>query len=168
MQVPDENLDLLKRIDTSLLYPRYLELINELVNRCAARGAYYVATSGTRTEKEQEALYAQGRTKPGKIVTNAKPLYSAHNFGCSIDFAPHVGKWEGKLNPDYSAKNYKILGEEARKLGLDWGGDWTSIKDTPHVQLNLKKHGITWAKLRQVYAKGQLPAVWKFLDQFQW
>lgn len=167
---PDEKTDQLGRIDTAALYPVFLERLNALLNACAARGAVYVATSGLRTYAQQDALYAQGRTKPGKIVTKAPGGYSPHNFACAVDFAPHVGgPYTGKLNPDYREENYVVLGEEAVKLGLDWGGNWgPGIQDTPHIQLPLKKHGITWAKLRSVYAKGGYPAVFAFLDKYQW
>ena len=42
-------------------------------------------TQGLRTIAEQDELYAQGRTKPGKIVTNAKGGKSNHNSGLAID-----------------------------------------------------------------------------------
>lgn len=168
MKVPDENLDLLKRVDTTLLYPKFLELINTLLNNCADRGWYYVATSGTRTFAQQNELYAQGRTKPGKICTNATGGKSNHNYTLALDFAPHIGEWKGKLNPDYSEKNYKVLIEECKKVGLESGATWTTIKDLPHVQLPYKKHGITLAKLKSVYEKGGMVGVWKFLDQFPW
>lgn len=166
--MPDENLDLLKRVDTTLLYPPFLELQNQLLNNCVARGRYYVATSGTRTYAQQQVLFDQGRTTVGRIVTKAKPGYSPHNFFCAVDYAPHIGKWEGKLNPDYSEKNYVVLGEEAKKLGLDWGGAWETIKDTPHVQLNLKRYGITWQMLRDEYRHTGMVGVFNFLDKYKW
>ncbi|WP_305953442.1 M15 family metallopeptidase [Paenibacillus sp. P32E] len=46
-----------------------------------------VITQGLRTIAEQDALYAQGRTKPGQIVTNARGRTSYHNFGLAVDFA---------------------------------------------------------------------------------
>ncbi|SVE43245.1 uncharacterized protein METZ01_LOCUS496099, partial [marine metagenome] len=39
-----------------------------------------------RTYAEQDDLYEQGRTEPGKIVTNARGGKSWHNFGLAIDF----------------------------------------------------------------------------------
>lgn len=41
--------------------------------------------SGTRTFDEQNKLYAQGRTSPGNVVTNARAGYSNHNFGIAWD-----------------------------------------------------------------------------------
>lgn len=164
-----EDYDLLGRIDTAALYQPFLERLNALLNACAARGAQYVATSGLRTYEQQNALYAQGRTAPGRKVTNARGGQSLHNFAVAVDFAPHVGgRYRGKLNPDYREANYRILGEEAAKAGLEWGGAWTSIKDTPHVQLPLKRYGVKLADLDREYRKGGYVAVFAYLDKFQW
>jgi peptidoglycan L-alanyl-D-glutamate endopeptidase CwlK len=161
----DQKKDLLGRIDTLAMYQPFLEKLNALVLACQARGAIYVATSGLRTFDQQNALYAKGRTAPGGVVTNARGGYSPHNFAVAVDFCRHKGAtYEGKLDPDYRDSANTILGEEAAKLGLEWGGAWTSIKDTPHVQLPLKAKGLTWAMLRDWYAKGGQAEVVKQLD----
>lgn len=52
-----------------------------------------------RSLKEQADLYAIGRTRPGRTVTNARPGSSAHNFGLALDFVPLIGgkpQWNGK------------------------------------------------------------------------
>ncbi len=88
---------------------------------------------GTRTYKEQDELYAQGRTVSGKRVTNARGGYSWHNFGLAFDFGVFSG--DGKR---YIAdgEQYAALGALARAVpGLEWGGDWKKFKDTPHIQL---------------------------------
>lgn len=97
--------------------------------------------SGTRSYPEQAELYAQGRTKPGPIVTRAKPGYSNHNFGVAID----IGLWNGK---DYLEDSplYKKAGEIGKKMGLAWGGDWSSFKDLPHFEYPT---GLTLAQMRQ-------------------
>lgn len=43
---------------------------------------------GFRSFEEQLALFAQGRTKPGRIVTKAKPGESYHNYGLAFDWVP--------------------------------------------------------------------------------
>ena len=134
----DKTTDLLGRLDTTQLYPPFLERLNTLLNACAERGQLYVATSGFRSHAEQDALYARGRTTPGMQVTKARGGQSMHNFGLAVDFAPHMlPVYKGKLRVDYHPYNYKILGHEAALLGLEWGGNWTSIKDTPHIQWKL-------------------------------
>lgn len=103
--------------------------------------------SGTRTYKEQDELYAKGRTKPGPKVTNARGGYSNHNFGVAFD----IGLFAGKKYLGES-KHYKELGKIGREQGLEWGGDWQSFKDEPHYQL---KTGLTLAEMRDRVAKGK-------------
>ena len=86
--------------------------------------------SGTRTHAEQDALYAQGRTTGGEIVTNARGGYSKHNFGIAFD----IGVFSGNRYLPESPL-YKAVGALGMELGLEWGGNWTSIVDQPHFQL---------------------------------
>ena len=86
--------------------------------------------SGTRTHAEQDALYAQGRTTGGEIVTNARGGYSSHNFGIAFD----IGVFSGNRYLPESPL-YKAVGALGMELGLEWGGNWTSIVDQPHFQL---------------------------------
>jgi peptidoglycan L-alanyl-D-glutamate endopeptidase CwlK len=101
-----------------------------LVQKASAVGITIKIISGLRTYVEQDALYAQGRTAPGNIVTNARGGYSNHNFGIAFD----VGVFEGnKYLPD--SPKYKAVGALGVDLGLEWGGDWKTIVDQPHFQL---------------------------------
>ena len=86
--------------------------------------------SGTRTYAEQDALYAQGRTTAGSIVTNARGGYSNHNFGIAFD----VGVFSGNRYLPESPL-YKAVGALGLELGLEWGGNWKTIVDQPHFQL---------------------------------
>ena len=86
--------------------------------------------SGTRTYAEQDALYAQGRTTAGAIVTNARGGYSNHNFGIAFD----IGVFNGNRYMPESPV-YKAVGALGMELGLDWGGNWKSIVDQPHFEL---------------------------------
>jgi peptidoglycan L-alanyl-D-glutamate endopeptidase CwlK len=58
----------------------YEEICEALKGRAMCRFSYTL-----RTFAEQDAIYAQGRTKPGKIVSNAKKGLSYHNYGLAID-----------------------------------------------------------------------------------
>lgn len=167
---PDQQRDLLGRINTLALYQPFCERLNALLNACEARGAIYVATCGLRTYQEQDGLYARGRSVPGGIVTNARGGQSLHNFAIAVDFCKHAGPtYEGHLLPDYRDNQYVILGEEAAKIGLEWGGSWLSLKDTPHIQLPYNRaHGIKLRQLDALYRQGGYPAVFAFLDKFPW
>ena len=86
---------------------------------------------GTRSYARQNDLYAQGRTKKGAKVTNARGGSSWHNFGLACDF----GLFRGKTYLE-DGKAYITVGQLAQAIpGLEWGGSWTSLKDYPHVQL---------------------------------
>jgi len=122
-----------------------------LIERCYNRGVPIVITQGLRTTSEQDALYAQGRTKPGAIVTNARGGYSFHNFGVAIDFALLMpdGKavsWDMKRDGDADGRAdwYEVV-DEAKALGFAWGGDWKSFKDYPHFEMTF---GLTCAQYR--------------------
>lgn len=87
-------------------------------------------TSEYRSFEEQNELYAQGRTKPGNIVTNAKGGESWHNWRCAFDIVfvkgdtiTYDGDWE-------------LVGEIGKVLDLEWGGDWTGFPDRPHFHYN--------------------------------
>jgi peptidoglycan L-alanyl-D-glutamate endopeptidase CwlK len=104
-----------------------------LIAKAAANGITIKVISGLRTYDEQNDLYAQGRTKPGHIVSNARGGYSYHNFGFAFD----IGVFEGCKYLDESPK-YKAVGALGTDLGLEWGGNWKTIQDEPHFQLRPK------------------------------
>jgi len=94
-------------------------------------------TDGFRTAEEQTALYAKGRTKPGKIVTNAQAGQSAHNYGLAVDIAFQKN---GVLS--YDPNLYNLVYTVARKLGFTLGADWTGFSDKPHFEYPNWQHAI--------------------------
>jgi peptidoglycan L-alanyl-D-glutamate endopeptidase CwlK len=100
----------------------------EFLRRCHVKGLGVKIICGTRTIEEQDALYAQGRTKPGDIVTWVKGGNSWHNYGLAFD----VGVFRGA---DYlgASSEYAEAGAIGIELGLEWGGSWKK-KDFPHFQ----------------------------------
>lgn len=109
---------------------------------CAAEGIDLLVTSTYRDNESQDALYAQGRTAPGPIVTRAKAGYSFHNFRCALDVVPIV---HGK--PCWDAKNpvWDKVGALGKAQGLEWGRDWTRFSESPHFQFT---GGLTLEQLR--------------------
>ena len=112
------------------LLPQVQPMARALVQKAAAAGITIRVLSGLRSFAEQDALYAQGRTAPGPIVTKARGGYSNHNFGIAFD----VGVFEGNRYLADSPK-YKAVGVLGMDLGLEWGGSWKTIVDQPHFQL---------------------------------
>jgi peptidoglycan L-alanyl-D-glutamate endopeptidase CwlK len=116
--------------DLADLIPQAHVRADKLIELCKAAGIDLLITSTYRDNESQDALYAQGRTKPGKIVTKAKGGQSFHNYRCAFDVVPLVnGKpvWEDE---DLWAK----IGRFGKQIGLEWAGDWTTFKEQPHFQ----------------------------------
>ena len=112
------------------LLPEVQPIARALVQKAQGIGITIKIISGLRTYAEQDALYAQGRTADGHIVTNARGGYSNHNFGIAFD----VGVFEGSKYLPESSK-YRAVGALGVDLGLEWGGNWKTIVDQPHFQL---------------------------------
>lgn len=162
------NVDHFSRIDVRKLYPPFLASLRLLVKACADRGWIYIATSGTRTYPEQANLYAKGRTAPGRIVTNADAGYSLHNFGAACDFCHDADLAKPGLQPDYRSPSYDVLAEEAEKLGLESGVKWKTFKDPPHIQMPIRRHGVTLDRLRREYVVGGYDQLFRFFDGVSW
>lgn len=106
--------------------------LNSVMVWAAKNGLVVKIICGTRTYAEQDALYAQGRTKKGAKITNAKGGYSLHNFCVAFDLGIfQAGKY---LESDTQYKKlYQACGAPDK---FTWGGNWKSIVDTPHYQYN--------------------------------
>ena len=101
---------------------------------CEDNDIQLLVTSTYRSIAEQDALYAQGRTKPGKKVTNAKGGQSFHNYRLAYDVVPlRNGKpvW-GTTGAD--GKLWQRVGELGEGAGLEWAGRWTKFREFPHFQ----------------------------------
>lgn len=160
--------DRLSRIDLARLYPPFLERVQRGLAALAAQGERFVATSGYRSLEQQDALYALGRSRPGRIVTKAPAGYSAHQYGVGIDLCRDGDVAKPGLQPDYIVAHYEPLAVAMEGAGLEAGLRWTSISDAPHIQLPLKHHGLTWPLLLGVYRRSGLSGVWRQLDQVDW
>lgn len=113
------------------LHPKLRGIASKFINEVEKKlGIKLRITDGYRTFAEQNKLYNQGRTTAGKIVTNAKGGQSYHNYGLAFDCY---------LTENGSVTFKKAVNSEIAKigkdLGLEWGGDWKSLKDMPHFQL---------------------------------
>jgi len=113
-----------------LLKPKVKKLAEQLLIECKKRGIDLTITQTLRTIEEQNKLYAIGKTKPGKIVTNSRGGYSFHNYGVAFDFCP-VRSGRAIWN---DIALFDAIGRLGVKLGLEWGGNWSKFKDRPHFQ----------------------------------
>ena len=97
--------------------------------RCKAAGIDVLVYCTLRPNAEQDALYAQGRSKPGDIVTWAKGGQSAHNHGLALDFVPLIG---GK--PNWKPEAYAAAVALAESEGMESASKWPRFKEWPHLQ----------------------------------
>ena len=141
--------------DFKALHPRLQALATELKERCAEQGINILFSECVRTVAEQDALYAQGRTKPGSIVTNAKgnTYSSQHQWGIAVDIYLDMDVDGDGQKADDAFNNstglFERVGAIGVSIGLGWGGTWISIKDRPHFYLS--DWGSTTTQLRNEY-----------------
>ena len=127
--------------NVSQLHPELQKKVVKLQKECLKAGIKIKIGECFRTVAEQNALYAKGRTAPGSIVTNARgnSYSSMHQWGVAFDFFLNMDvDKDGKTSDDAfnnATKLFNKVGAIGKKLGLEWGGDWKSIKDLPHFQL---------------------------------
>ena len=113
------------------LHPRVALMARQFIANCKMQlGVDILIYSTYRDKESQNALYAQGRTMPGRIVTNARGGESLHNYRCAFDFVPLV---HGKPAWD-DADLYKKCAEIGEWMGFEWAGRWVSFKETCHLQ----------------------------------
>ncbi|MFA5166751.1 MAG: M15 family metallopeptidase [Candidatus Paceibacterota bacterium] len=112
------------------LHPYVADLAKKFVAACADSGIDVIITSTYRDLESQAELYAQGRSKPGLKVTNAKSGQSFHNWRVAFDFVPIVyGKADYK-----NIHTFELCGKIAEKLGLEWAGRWERFRELAHCQ----------------------------------
>lgn len=121
------------------LTPEMQEKVKKFIAECAKVGIDLLVTSTYRDFESQNELYAQGRTKPGNKVTNAKAGESFHNYRIAVDVVPIIN---GKA--DWNSKRWPEIGAIGKACGLEWAGDWKTFKETAHFQLP----GLTIASLK--------------------
>jgi peptidoglycan L-alanyl-D-glutamate endopeptidase CwlK len=113
------------------LVPPAKERVERFIALCDENGIDLLVTSTYRDHESQNALYAQGRTKVGKVVTNAQGGQSYHNWRCAVDVVPLIN---GKPNWDSSDPVWTKIGELGEQAGLEWAGRWRTFKELAHFQ----------------------------------
>ena len=110
---------------------------------------------GFRSFDEQTALFNQGRTTPGTIVTKARAGESYHNYGLAVDI---VTNQQGR--PAWIDRDERLRGPIGQNLSLEWGGAWTSFVDLPHFQLT---GGLSVRQCLDIYTQhgNSIQAVWE-------
>lgn len=155
--------------ELSVLHPSIRGKTSLFMGKCSEQGIEALITCTLRSMNEQAALFSQGREEisrvnmlraaaglspiksmsENRIVTNAKPGDSMHNYGLAFDVVPLEG---GKPIWDSGHPVWKTIGKIGKECGLEWAGDWVRFKEFPHFQ---HTGGLTLADIKQ----GQRPEV---------
>lgn len=146
--------------DLATLHPVVRHLAETLRDQAVATGIPLKIGETYRSIDRQNYLYEQGRTRPGNIITNAKgdALSSYHQWGLAFDvYINHKGDI-------YDPKLLAKVGALGKAIGLEWGGDWLNLKDTPHFQYTegVSVNGLKAGKVLQailISINGQLKPV---------
>ena len=113
------------------LLPVVKARVDQWLADCKNHGLDVLVTSTYRDFESQDALYAQGRTAPGNIVTNAKGGESFHNFRCALDIVPIVN---GKADWTGTDPVWQEVARLGKAAGLEWAGDWKTFREYAHFQ----------------------------------
>jgi len=143
----------------NLLHPTLIERGKQLDQILSARGVQFRITQGLRTWDEQAKLYAQGRTEPGQIVTNAPPGHSWHEYACAFDYVPLIS---GAPVWELSNSLWIEIRDAAESIGFASGSRWHH-PDWPHLQITGRFSVSPDDSVRKLYADGGIKAVWDAL-----
>lgn len=121
------------------VHPVLIAAIDDIFGRMASAGTPMFVCSGVRTTEQQQALYAQGRTTPGHIVTEKDGVTNksdhqveAEGFGHAVDCAFLPTK--DQPDPWHQTWPWKQFGQDVVDAGMKWGGTWKMPADLDHVQ----------------------------------
>jgi peptidoglycan L-alanyl-D-glutamate endopeptidase CwlK len=157
------------------VHPIFAARVESLLDHLEAQGEALLLTEGFRDPERQAQLWAQGRTLPGPIVTNAPAGCSQHEYGLAVDLcpfktptlsptagdkggAPEVLDW----NEDHPVWKRLLAEGDKPEYRLSEGAHWQHPHDAPHfypVEIPA-----TTEKLRELCKLGGLPAVWKWFE----
>lgn len=113
------------------LLPPVRARVDQWLAECKLNDIDVLVTSTYRDNESQAALYAQGRSAPGKIVTNANAGESFHNYRCALDVVPLIN---GKADWSGTDSTWQKMAQLGKAAGLEWAGDWKSFKEYAHFQ----------------------------------
>lgn len=116
--------------------PRLVAAVETIFPIMSILGHPMFVVEGVRSAARQQALWAQGRTAPGKVVTYCDGVErrSKHQVdprtgkGSAVDCAFQEDPW-GERHP------WEVYGALVKHLGLKWGGGFSKLADRPHAEV---------------------------------
>ena len=117
------------------LHPKVEAMAREMIKKLwDEHEIAVIVTSTYRDFESQNALYAQGRTKKGPKVTNARGGQSYHNWRVAFDIVPLLNGKPSWKTTGYAGEMWQTCGKVGKSVGLEWAGDWKTFKEYPHFQ----------------------------------
>jgi peptidoglycan L-alanyl-D-glutamate endopeptidase CwlK len=153
-------MDRVSEAKLGLVNPQLADRIRRMYDILSSEDIIFQVTESLRTWQEQAMLYAQGRTKPGVVVTNAQPGHSWHNFGLAVDLVPLT---QFPAKPDWNRDHpvWKRLIAVGQEVGLVEGANFRTFPDWPHFQLTGHLPISPDEGTRQVFQHTGLVGVWE-------
>ena len=150
-------MDTISESRLDLVHPKLADKIRTLADMLLQENITIRVTQGLRTWGEQSVLYAQGRTSPGKVITDAKPGYSWHNYGLAIDVAP----FDDGI-PDWNSSHpaWTRIIDVGQSLGMVAGATFRTFPDWPHLQMTGRLPESPDDAVRAAFETGGQEAVW--------
>lgn len=124
------------------VHPRMVRVVRRAIELSSQD---FLVLEGVRTLARQKELYAQGRTKPGQIVTwtlKSNHFKKEDGFGHAVDLCPYPVDWN---TPAKFAAIAAAMFAAEKELGINirWGADWDDDgvhrergeSDSPHFEL---------------------------------
>ncbi len=105
----------------------------KVIEQAYKEGINAQISEGYRSAARQNALYRQGRTTGGKVVTNARAGQSWHNYGVAIDY--FLTSKDGRRAIWTVNAKWRRVAAIAHSYNMEWGGVWKSFVDYPHLQM---------------------------------
>lgn len=143
--------------ELGLLHPTFRASVQEVLHQLFLDRLPFRVFESFRSPARQAYLYAQGRTRPGKRVTNAQPWQSMHQYGLAVDFALFInGGWSWREDGEYAGAwdHLREVGEFYGMRGLEW--------EKPHLQMD----GVELEEMRRaIYPSGGDPEWWDNLNR---
>lgn len=152
-------MDSISEARLQLICPALADKIHSLAAMLEDEGIVFRVTQGLRSWNDQDKLYQQGRSLPGKIVTNAPAGHSWHEFGLAVDVVPMN---QDPPQPDWDTSHpaWQRLIQVGESLGLYSGSEFVHIKDNPHFQLTGTFPLSPNDEARQLFRDQGMEAVW--------
>lgn len=120
------------------LLPNVQVVVDKLLEIAYANKLNAQISCAYRSSETQDELYKIGRTKPGKIVTNAQGGFSEHSKRTAVDLFFLNTQGQATFNVEDYRKLWKLAVEGGLdKDNLTWSGNWIGFKENCHFSVKL-------------------------------